>query len=72
MAVFMSTVTKAKQEWHLASFALQDAYTDFILSRQAMQCAPNTLEFYKHTAGRFLQWAERNGITSPSANIWQN
>jgi hypothetical protein len=30
----MSQTTKNKQEWALASYALQDAYTDFILSRQ--------------------------------------
>jgi len=61
----MSTKTQVKQEWHLASFALTDAYTDFVLSRQAMQCAPSTLAFYKYTAGKFLQWLEQRGATSP-------
>jgi site-specific recombinase XerD len=61
----MSPRTKVKQEWSLASVALRDAYTDFILSRQAMRCSPATLEFYKYTAGKFLLWLEQHGITSP-------
>lgn len=32
--------------WQLASVALQDAYTDFVLYRQAMRCTQNTLTFY--------------------------
>lgn len=58
-----STVTQ--QKWTLASFALNDAYTDFMLSRQAMQCTRATLEFYKHTAGAFLSWLESQSVTSP-------
>lgn len=42
--------TTTQQKRTLASVALHDAYTDFILSRQAAQCTPATLEFYKHTA----------------------
>jgi site-specific recombinase XerD len=64
MVVFMSAQTKAKQEWSLASVALRDAYTDFILSRQAMNCTPATLEFYKYTVGVFLTWIEKQGVTS--------
>jgi site-specific recombinase XerD len=54
-----------KQKWALASYLLQDAYTDFILSRQAMLCSPNTINFYHYTAGKFLKYLEENGITSP-------
>ena len=61
----MST-TSTKTKWTLASFALRDAYTDFVLSRQAMNCAPTTLEFYKHTAGAFLSWLEGQGVTQPN------
>src|SRR5215208_2247785 len=61
MAVFMSPRTKTKQEWSLASVALRDAYTDFYLSRQAMNCTPSTLAFYKYTAGKFLEWIESCG-----------
>ncbi len=55
----------SKQLGTLASVALADAYFDFILSRQAMQCTKATLEFYRHTAGRFLAWAEKQGATNP-------
>ncbi len=51
--------------WTLASIALQDAYTDFILSRQAMNCTPATISFYRHTAGVFLAWCEEQGVTGP-------
>ena len=56
--------TKVKQEWSLASVALRDAYTDFMLSRQAMNCTPSTLAFYHYTVGKFMQWIEQR-ITSP-------
>ncbi len=57
--------TKTTQSWALASVALRDAYTDFILSRQAMNATEATLAFYKFTVGRFLEWVELRGITSP-------
>ncbi len=56
--------TTAKK-WTLAHFALHDAYTDFILSRQAMQCTIATLKFYENTAGKFLSWIESQSVTSP-------
>lgn len=62
----MSTKTQKQQEWALASVALQDAYTDFILSRQAMLCSPTTIRWYGFTAGRFIQWVSENGVTEPS------
>lgn len=52
-------------QWSLASLALQDAHTDFILSRQAMRCTKTTLDFYRHTAGSFLAWCEEQGVESP-------
>jgi len=61
----MSPRTATQQKWYLASLALTDAYTDFILSRQAMQCTPSTIDFYKRTAGVFLNWVEGQSITSP-------
>lgn len=57
--------TTTQRQWTLASVALIDAYTDFMLSRQAMNCTPATLEFYKYTVGVFLHWCEQQGITSP-------
>lgn len=43
----------------LTSPDLSDAYTDFILSRQAMNSSAATLEFYYYTCGKFLEWAEK-------------
>src|SRR5688572_15134774 len=57
--------TKTIHRWSLASAALRDAYTDFILSRQAMNCTPVTMTFYRFTAGKFLEWIERQGVTGP-------
>jgi integrase/recombinase XerD len=61
----MSPKTQTKPEWSLVSVALTDAYTDFMLSRQAMRCAPATVQFYKFTLGTFLAWLERQGLTAP-------
>jgi site-specific recombinase XerD len=61
----MFTQAVSKRLGTLASIALADAYTDFVLSRQAMQCTKATLEFYRHTAAKFLEWAERQGVNVP-------
>jgi site-specific recombinase XerD len=73
MAVFFIPQQKTAQKqaqqslgWTLASVALTDAFTDFILSRQAMNCTSATLEFYNYTAGAFLFWIESQGITDPA------
>jgi P4 family phage/plasmid primase-like protien len=50
---------------YLVSPDLADAYTDFVLSRQAMRCTRATLEFYRHTASKFLEWAETQGVSQP-------
>jgi site-specific recombinase XerD len=65
MAVFFMPQTRTAQKWSLASVELRDAYTDFMLSRQAMNCTPSTLDFYRYTAGKFLEWSEARGITAP-------
>ena len=57
--------TKTVQTWSLASAVLHDAYTDFILSRQAMNCTPVTMNFYKFTAGKFLEWIAGQDVTGP-------
>lgn len=62
----MPRKTQVRAGWTLASLALSDAYTDFMLSRQAKQCSRATLEFYKYTAGAFLAWLEAQGVTSPA------
>jgi len=56
-----------KIKWQLDSVALHDAYTDFMLSRQAMNCTPSTLAFYKYTVGIFLTWCEAHNVHDPQA-----
>lgn len=60
----MSQEKKAAVKWALDSVALLDAYTDFILSRQAALCAENTIKFYQYTAGLFVRWLEGQGAAS--------
>jgi site-specific recombinase XerD len=62
----MLTNTDQKQKRLIASLALLDAYTDFFLSRQAMNCTPATMQFYRHTAGAFLAWVEGQNVTDPA------
>ena len=61
----VSTKIQTKSKWSLVSVALTDAYTDFMLSRQAMQCSPATLQFYRFTLGASLAWLELQGATEP-------
>ena len=61
----MSPTTQQKTEWALASIALDDSFTDFILSRQAMLCTKRTIEFYTFTLGKILDWMKENGVNSP-------
>ena len=57
--------TKQKQEWALASYRMADAMSDFILSRQAMLCTPQTVEWYMGRLGAFVKWLEGNGVLEP-------
>ncbi len=61
----MSAKVVTEKRRYLASLALVDAYTDFILSRQAMNCTPATMAFYSHTAGAFLSWIEQQNVHNP-------
>ena len=65
----MSHKATVKHEWQLASVALTDAYTDFTLSRQAINCTPAALAFYRYTAGAFLSWVEFQGVTDPQVTV---
>ena len=68
--LFLPTTTQAQNtKWRLASIDLTDAYTDFILSRQAINCSPSTLVFYKYSAGKFVLWLDDNGVTAPDQII---
>jgi len=51
--------------FNISSVPLRDAWTDFILSRQAIQCTPATLKNYQWTLGKFIAWLEAQGVTSP-------
>ncbi|MGD0613538.1 MAG: tyrosine-type recombinase/integrase [Anaerolineales bacterium] len=62
----MSSEVKTTQKWSLTSFALRDAFTDFVLSRQAMRCSPKTLDTYGYTVGGFVTWLEGQSITIPA------
>ena len=61
----MCSTKVKKQEWALASYALQDALTDFYLSRQALLCSPRTMKWYQWTLGKISEWLFSNGVTSP-------
>lgn len=61
----MSTITESKIKTNAFSFALRDAYTDFMLSRQAMRATNNTLKFYEYTGGNFIAWLESQSLQSP-------
>jgi site-specific recombinase XerD len=56
--------TIQKTALNLAAVALLDAYTDFILSRQAALRAENTIKFYQFTAGLFVRWLVVQGVTT--------
>ncbi len=47
------------------SVALADANAACMPSRQARQCSPATLQFYRYTAGVFLDQLQTRGVTSP-------
>jgi site-specific recombinase XerD len=65
MAVFMTPSITTNQKWRLASVAIHDALTDFILSRQAMQCSPATLRWYGFTASKFVDWLIAQSVNKP-------
>jgi site-specific recombinase XerD len=65
-AVFMARQTVTPVAWSLTSYKLQDAYTDFVLSRQAMRTSKATGEFYRYTAQIFCRWLEGQNITEPA------
>src|SRR5687767_10236214 len=62
----MSPIHKSDPPRKLASQTFDDAYQDFMLSRQAINCTDNTLEFYKYQVFYFLLWAEGQSVTTPN------
>jgi integrase/recombinase XerD len=71
MAVKMSEEKSIKasalnhQFFNIASIPLRDAWSDFVLSRQAMQVTQRTLKNYQFILGKFINWLESQGITKP-------
>lgn len=61
----MSHQTVINQKWALAFYELTDAYTDFILSRQAKLCSKGMIRLYGFTVGKFIKWLEQEGVTKP-------
>lgn len=62
----MSQEPKTVQKWALTSYALNDAFTDFILSRQAKRCTAETIKFYNFTTGNFVSWLITQNISEPN------
>lgn len=62
--MFPPKAVNQKTALNLSAVALLDAYTDFILSRQAALCAQNTIDFYTRTAGFFVQWLAGQSVQS--------
>lgn len=59
------TLALESQFFNISSAALRDAWTDFILSRQAIQCTPATLKNYQWMLGRSITWLEAQGVNAP-------
>jgi integrase/recombinase XerD len=57
--------TNTMEDYYYPSNDLYEAFTDFMLSRQAMYCSPRTLAWYKFTLGKVMEWFGENGITCP-------
>ncbi|HLO30791.1 MAG TPA: tyrosine-type recombinase/integrase [Anaerolineales bacterium] len=51
--------------WASASRSLYEAYTDFLLSRQAIMCTERTISWYAFTLDKVMAWMVANGVTSP-------
>ena len=61
----MGTKKTKTTSWALGSVELQDAYTDFILSRQAALCTDETMSYYRYSCGPFIKWLEDQGVERP-------
>jgi site-specific recombinase XerD len=48
----------------LASKSVNNAYLDFLLSRQAMMCTEKTLKFYEYSLGKIFEWFTEHNINS--------
>ncbi|NIM92104.1 MAG: tyrosine-type recombinase/integrase [Anaerolineales bacterium] len=57
----MCSLRLVPKENHL----IREAFIDFILSRQAALLSPSTIEFYKYTAGFFVDYIISQGVFEP-------
>lgn len=48
----------------VASEFVNNAYLDFMLSRQAMMCTEKTMQFYEYRLRKLFAWLSENGVTS--------
>lgn len=60
----MKNQNPKSQNRTLASKFVNNAFLDFMLSRQAMMCTHRTLSFYEYTLVKIFEWLEENGVTS--------
>ncbi len=61
----MTNLTLVSPNRHKPCEALEDAFLDFLLSREAMLCSSATMKFYKFTGGKIIEWLAFEGITAP-------
>jgi site-specific recombinase XerD len=61
----MTNLTLVPPKRHKPCEALDDAFLDFLLSREAMLCSPATMKYYKFTGGKIIEWLGNEGITEP-------
>lgn len=66
MFFIMDTQPQVEKKWALASIPFQDAYTDFLVSRQAMMCTPRTIQFYEFTLKKISEWFESHNVHQPT------
>jgi site-specific recombinase XerD len=60
----MKTKIQKIQKRTVASEFVNNAYLDFMLSRQAMMCAQSTLHFYEYTLWKIFDWLVQQGVTN--------
>lgn len=45
---------------------IQDAYDDFIISREPKLLSPKTIKWYQRTAGQLVEWLLEKGVEDPA------
>ena len=56
-------------EWVSASPSLYEAYSDFILSREAMLCEERTVAWYTFSLDKVMEWMVAHGVTQLTHRI---